>query len=448
MIDFTLSPEQKQLQLKTRDFANRFLKEASAVYSQHNDQVSRFRSIRPIYREAVANGLIKGQIPAPLGGTAANMVDSALFVEELYAVDPDVSLTILGTGLGLTPLILAGNQEQHQRLLKPFLAEDGDALAGFAHSEPGGTANWLEKGAPGLQTTARKEGNDWIMNGEKVPVTAFDKSYAATNVGQLWTTNSAGWEGKGADLQCVVCRLSDDPNKPQDPSVDPASQILILMVTPEVINANPAEAYQFLGEKELAGHRGVSGPHTRFVNLRVPNGNLLAPPGKGAEVVETTFGMSAAIVGAMAVGLMRAAFESGLAYARGESRRGLVPLIQRQSVADLLIDVKIRIETTRLLVWKALHCLEAGPGDFKARLELLLAAKIYGSDSAVQCATDIMKLVGVSSYAGDMPFAKILNDALALPIFDGGNIGVRRRQMEKLFAAEDYSPWAASYSKE
>lgn len=96
------------------------------------------------------------------------MLDAAIIVEELYAVEPSTALTILGTGLGLTPLILAGDREQRERLLTPFTRQEGERLAAFVHSEPGGTANWLRKGGAGLLTTAYRDGDEWVVNGEKV----------------------------------------------------------------------------------------------------------------------------------------------------------------------------------------------------------------------------------------------------------------------------------------
>lgn len=168
MIDFTLTDEQAQLRVGARDFAQNILAAAPAIYNQHPNQKTRFQSTRPIYRKAVEAGFIKGQIPAALGGSAGSLINAAILVEELYSVEPSASLTILGTGLGLIPLILGGSPEQHERLLKLFLSGNGEPLASLVHSEPGGTANWLEKGAPGLQTTAKKEGEDWIINGDKV----------------------------------------------------------------------------------------------------------------------------------------------------------------------------------------------------------------------------------------------------------------------------------------
>lgn len=135
-------------------------------YQQHHE---RFQSTRPIYQQAVAGGLIKGQITPRLGGTGGTLVEAAILVEEMYKVEPAVSLTIFSTGLGLTPLNLAATPE-HQQFLEPFLSSDGGALCSLVFSEPGGVANYLEKGAPGLNTTATLDGDEWVINGEKVGI--------------------------------------------------------------------------------------------------------------------------------------------------------------------------------------------------------------------------------------------------------------------------------------
>lgn len=168
MVDFALSPKQNTLRSHARAFAQDVLSGAHKTYTGLVTQTDRFQATMPIYQAAVKTGLIKGQIPQPLGGTSTGLVDAAIVIEELHAVEPSTALTILGTGLGLTPLILAGSKAQHSRFLTPFLKQEGQRLASFVHSEPGGTANWLEKGGKGLQTTAYKDGNDWIVNGEKV----------------------------------------------------------------------------------------------------------------------------------------------------------------------------------------------------------------------------------------------------------------------------------------
>jgi alkylation response protein AidB-like acyl-CoA dehydrogenase len=168
MVDFSLTAEQKELRANAQAFAQNVLSAAPKLYSPLPSQTERFQSTLPIYQTAVKSGLIKGQIPVPLGGTSNGLIDAAIVVEEFHAVEPSTAITILGTGLGLTPLILAGSKDQHEKFLSSFLKQEGEMLASFMHSEPGGTANWLEKGAAGLQTTAYKEDEDWVVNGEKV----------------------------------------------------------------------------------------------------------------------------------------------------------------------------------------------------------------------------------------------------------------------------------------
>jgi hypothetical protein len=166
-IDFQLSPSEDGIRKAAAGFAATVLKDAKRTYLQYTHHYERFQSTRPIYRKAVEAGLIKGQVPPPLGGTGGTLVEAAILVEEMYAVEPAASLTIFATGLGLTPLVLTGKPE-HKEFLEPFLNGQGEPLASLVFSEPGGVANYLEKGAPGLDTIAQQDGDEWVINGEKV----------------------------------------------------------------------------------------------------------------------------------------------------------------------------------------------------------------------------------------------------------------------------------------
>jgi alkylation response protein AidB-like acyl-CoA dehydrogenase len=168
MIDFTLTEEQRQIQKSSRAYAQDVLTSASKAYAHLPTQRERFESTRPLFRRAVAAGQLKAGIPAPLGGLSKSLVDAAISMEEQYATDTSLTLTVAANLLGLMPLFFVGTPEQHEKFLKPFLSGEGEPLASLVHSEPGGTANWLVKGAPGLQTTAKKEGGHWIINGTKV----------------------------------------------------------------------------------------------------------------------------------------------------------------------------------------------------------------------------------------------------------------------------------------
>ena len=216
------------------------------------------------------------------------------------------------------------------------------------------------------------------------------------------------------------------------------------MVTKEDIARNAPEAYQVLEHPRTSGHIAVNGPHIRFQGLRVPEANLLAPAGKGAEAVDITFTGSATLVCAMSVGIMRQAFDYALAWAKSNTRGSNEAMIHKQSVQDLLIQIKIRCEAARALMWKSAHALGRSPN----AAELCYEAKIFGSESAVQSVQDAINLVGVSAYSKDTPLIDLMNDAMVLPIFDGGNVGVRRRQIAAIFASDGYNPWEATFGVE
>ena len=170
---------------------------------------------------------------------------------------------------------------------------------------------------------------------------------------------------------------------------------MILLVTIADIKRNEPGAFRVLRQVSTAGHTACSGPHVAYTNLRVPTKNILCPPGTGASIVSASFDCSAVLVGAMSVGIMRAAFDAALAFAKGDDRRGASELLTRQAVADLLSGIKMQTEACRALTWKAATCLEHGPGDYNARRELALAAKVYCSDACTRAVTEAINAVGM-----------------------------------------------------
>jgi len=170
-----------------------------------------------------------------------------------------------------------------------------------------------------------------------------------------------------------------------------------------------------------------------------PRVNLLGEQGGGFALTAASFTGAAALVGIFAVALMRAAFDFALHFARTERRGGLHPIIEHQAVGFALVDAKTIIEATRSLSWRACHAVDEKSS---AAGELAIEAKIYGSEMAVRVIADLMRVVGVESYDHEGPLARLLRDALALPIFGGGNIGVRRRQLHALLMRPDYNPLA------
>ncbi len=410
-IDFTLTPAQRELQLRARSFARTTLAGVHAATHALATPEARFAATKPVYAAAIEAGFLRRLIPQPFGGEGTGLMDMAVVTEEFHAVDVNVSLTLLATLLGLMPLFIAGAPQQRAAFIEPFLAKSGTPLAALAYSEPGGSANFASP-APGegVRTTATLSGNEWVLRGAK-----------------RWVSGASGWDGRGADLLCVVCRTD---------RAAPAERGISVLAVPR-----PERGLVSLAALDTLGSRAHLSPEVRFDDIRVPRANIIGAVGGGKAIVDASFTGTAALVGIMGVGLMRAAFDFALNFARTEKRGGVVPIIEHQAVGYALADAKTTIEAARTLGWKACHAMDTeAPGAF----ELALHSKIFGSEAAVRVITDLMRVVGIDSYDHALPLAGLLQDAVVLPLFDGGNMGVRRRQLHALLMSEGYDSLAAS----
>lgn len=180
---------------------------------------------------------------------------------------------------------------------------------------------------------------------------------------------------------------------------------MLLLLTRSIIDQNRAsgkqDCYRVIRHPLTPGFTATSGPHIRFTNLSIPSRYVLAHGPAAVGLVTATFTSSAVIVGAMAVGIMRTAFVSALHFARTRTAGSANPVISYQSPADLLIDVKCKIEAARALSWKAAAALDAA---LQGAEELAFEVKIFASEAAVTAVAEAMRVVGVSGYdqAGGM----------------------------------------------
>ncbi|MBA4285280.1 MAG: acyl-CoA dehydrogenase [Xanthomonadaceae bacterium] len=410
-IDFTLSDEQKALQAGARQFAATVLSQVNATIAPLPKPEDRFFATQPFYAQMAAAGFIHALFPKAYGGGGVSTLDFSLAAEELCAVDINVPTTLLGTGLGMEPILGFGSDEQKRRWIGEILEAPGDRLAALAFTEVTGGSNYdCPDPTAGVQTIARRDGDQWVINGSK-----------------HYTTNGCGWDGKGAHLLSVVCRT--------DPSLPPAESLAVIVVP----GATPG--VEIVGYLDTAGHRAVVSPRIHFNNVRVPVGNILGKPGDGAAICQHAFSWTAALIGAACTGVMRAAFDVAFKFAKTDKRSGTVPVIEHQNAGYMLADLKMRIEAARYLTWKACHQLDITD---RASDELAIITKVYASELCVQVVYDAMRLVGVDSYTELTPLAGLMQDALCFPLYDGGNMGVRRRQLHRKFKAEGYDPMASA----
>ena len=405
-IDFRLTGRQRELQLQSRRFAREMLLPALEAEALPTPE-ERFAATKPAYEAMIAAGFLRKCIPFSAGGESAGLTDTAIMAEELYAVNASVTLTLIGTVLGLLPLLIGGTEQQRARLLRPFLKQAGAPLAGFCATEPGGSANAASPPpGEGVRTTATLRGDRWIIEGRK-----------------SWVSSATGWDRKGADVLTVLCRT--------DPDAPPERGISIMVVE------RPASGLVFEHAINSIGHRAHLLPQFNFKGIDVSRENVLGSLGSGLALTAACFTGAAALVGIFAVALMRAAFEFTLAFARTERRGGIHPIVEHQAVGYALADAKTAIEATRWLCWRACQAVDA---QSPAAQELAIEAKVHGSETAVRVLTDLMRVVGVESYDHALPLGRLLRDALALPLFGGGNIGVRRRQLHAILKRPEYDP--------
>lgn len=412
-IDFELSDAQRDLQLGARAFAMTHLADVRTGM-KGLDAAARFEHTRPAYEAAVAEGYLQVQVPRPLGGTMDSLVDVAIVAEELIAVESSVPLSVLSTGLGIMGLLFFGSPEQHERFLPPFVSGTGAPLAGLSFSEPQGTANYHNPDpAGGFRTSAERDGDDWVITGRKI-----------------WTPHAAGWGGAHADLFAVAARVGLD-RSPQEG----LSMFLVPGDTPGITIEEHIET---------VGQPGAEVCVVRYDDVRVPASNLLGDVGDGILIAETAFTATAGLVGVMAVGVARKAFDIALDFARTDSRGGAHPVIGHQNVATILADMKARIEAARYLSWKACWNFDRSQG---RSMELPILNKVFSSELMIGVITDAMRVVGVEAYRERAGLMELLQDAMAYPLFDGGNVGVRRLQLQRILSDPDYDPMASAEAR-
>jgi alkylation response protein AidB-like acyl-CoA dehydrogenase len=406
-IEFTLDPDQVRLRAAAREIAQDVLAGVSARTARLASPEERFAATRPAYQQLVEAGYLRKVLPESVGGDLRSTLDLALIAEELTAADASVALTLFAVTLGLAPVVHAGTEAQQRTHLAKFLAPAGAPLAAFALSEPGGSANFdAPPPAEGVRTTAVREAGHWVINGAK-----------------KWVSNSAGWDGTGPDLMSVVART--------DPAAAAGTALSVFLVT------GPVTGLSVTGTPDTIGYRAHSTPTITLTDVRVPEGNVIGDIGGGLRIVGSAFAPAAAQVGVFGLALMRAAFDHTLRFARAQRRGGPVPIIDHQAIGYALVSAKTRIEAVRSLTWRACHALDTGS---PAARELALHAKIFGSETAVAVITDLMQVMGVDGYAHDQPLGRLLQDALALPLFGGSNMGQRRRQLHALLREPGYDP--------
>jgi acyl-CoA dehydrogenase len=365
MIDFELTEEQRAL-IET---ARRFAKERIIPVAKECDREARFP--RAVFEEAWKIGLVNPTLPTEYGGAGLSDLDSSLITEELAYGCSGIQTSMTANTLGLTPIKLAGSEEQKKKYLGWLASEP--IFASYATTEPAAGSD-----VAGLQTRAVKDGNGgYVLNGQKA-----------------WITN--------ANLASFITVFATE---------DPALRHKGIGA---FIVHKDAKGVKVGTHEDKLGQRASDTAVVMLEDVHVPASQVLALPGYGFKVAMETFNQTRPDIGAIAVGLMRRCLDESVAYAKERKTFG-VPIAQHQLVQAMIAEMAIRVEATTLLVRKAAWSLDKG-----IRNPIVSAyAKAYGADSAMLTALDAVQIFGGNGYVKEYPVEKLMRDAKLLQIYEG-----------------------------
>jgi acyl-CoA dehydrogenase len=364
MIDFQLSEEQKAL----IDTARRFTKEQIIPIAAECDRDARFPM--DVFQRAWEIGLVNTTCPAEYGGAALGELENALMAEELAYGCSGIQTSILANVLSLTPIKLAGTEEQKKKYLGMLTSEP--IMASYATSEPGAGSD-----VAGLTTRFTQHGDDYVLNGQK-----------------CWITNASY-------ARFYVVFATSDPNLRH-------KGIAAFIIDRDLPGVRPGK------KEDKLGQRASDTAVLHLDDVKVPKANMLAPAGAGFKLAMETFNQTRPDIAAGAAGVMRRALDESVAYAKERKTFG-VPIGQHQLVQAMLSEMAIRLEATRLLYMKAGWNLDHGVRD----PIVSSYAKAFGADAAMLTTVDAVQIFGGNGYVKEYPVEKLMRDAKVFQIYEG-----------------------------
>jgi len=364
-IDFSLTSEQQDLQRLARDFVR---KEMTLEVVRHHDETGEFP--RKILEKAFELGLMNGHIPPEYGGLGLSAVDGSIIAEEVAAGCTGIGTAMEANGLAQAPIIVGGNDDQKKRFLGPMLEKL--TFAAYGVTEPGAGSD-----VQGIKTTARKVGDDWVINGSK-----------------MWITNAGV-----ADWYFVLAYTD------KEQGTRGMTGFLVPRSTPGIT----------VGKKEQnMGQRASDTRGLTFEEVVVPKKNVLGEPGKGWKIAMAAFDHTRPMVASAAVGLARSAMEHAINYAKERTAFG-TPIAAHEAVSFMIADMAKDIEAARQLVRLAAWTIDKG----ERNTRYAAYAKAFAADTAMRVATDAVQVFGGNGFNKEYPVEKLMRDAKIFQIYEG-----------------------------
>lgn len=354
-----------------RDLCRQIGEEKIKSVRAHYDETEEFPwEVVKVFAESDLMGVF---IPQEYGGMGFGVMELSIAIEELSRFCGGITLALAGTGLGTFPIILFGSEEQKKTYL-PRIAK-GEWLAAFAITEANAGSD-----AAGIETTAVKDGDSYILNGTK-----------------QWITN-----GGEAEVYTVIAMT----NKAK--GARGASAFIVRKGTP---------GFTFGKKEQKLGIRASATRELVFQDCRIPKENMLGREGMGFIVTMKTFDASRPGVAAQALGIAQGALDEAIAYVRTRIQFGK-PIASFQAVQHMLADMATQIEAARALIYATSRMYDAGAKDTSKESAM---SKLLASDVAMKVTTDAVQIFGGYGYMKDYPVEKMMRDAKITQIYEGTN---------------------------
>ena len=361
-----MNEEQKEFVKMIHDFCEKEIKPNVAQWDRDG-----YFPLEEVYNKLFEMGIHLLDIPEENGGLGFNKTTSALIFEELGKYDAGIAVSIGACGLGFKPLLVAGTPEQ-QQLFCELIADGG--FAAFALTEPSAGSD-----ASGVRTTAKQEGDEWVINGSKCFITCAEYAQVFTVIAQ--TDKSKGVKGLTA--------------------------FLVEADRPGISIGN---------HEDKMGIRTSNTCDVFFDNLRVPSDHIIGKVGDGFKIAMMTLDMARPVVGAVATGISQTCVDIAKDYMKQRVQFGK-PLAALQALQFKLADMEIATQTSRAMVY---HVMELEDAGIKCSKEAAIA-KCYAGDCAMKNAIECVQILGGYGYSREYPAEKLMRDAKIYQIFEGTN---------------------------
>lgn len=365
MLNFDLTEEQQMIKKMIREFAD----EVVAPGAIDRDRTKEFPV--QVFKQLSEMGMMGLPFSEEYGGGGADTVSFAIVTEELSRTCASTGITYSAhISLGGAPLNLFGTEEQKQRYLTPICT--GESLGAFGLTESNAGSD-----AGGTQTTAKEDGDDYVITGSKVFIT--NASYAK----HLAITAITGNEDGKKEISAIIV--------PTD-----------------------AEGFTVIDNYEKMGLNASNTTELVLDNVRVPKENLLGTQGNGFRQFLVTLDGGRIGIGAMAVGIAQAAFDRALRYSKERKQFGKT-LSEFQITQFKLADMAMKIELARNMVHKAAWLKDQGrPFSKEASM-----CKLYASEIAMEVASEAIQIHGGYGYMKEYEVERYMRDAKLLEIGEG-----------------------------